>query len=143
MLNVRERRRLEGQRYVQNLADTVGLSLVARWAGVSASTAQRWAEGSTKVPAAAIDALEAHQGRLPGMRVRHWEGWSFGRDGKLYDPSGRAFAAGDLMAQQYERALVKVLQRQVRDLEARLAKALQENNTAANEPDLRLRSQSR
>ena len=135
MLKVRERRRLDAQAYVQQFIEHTGAGFVAQWLDVSAATVQRWADGRNRVPLAAITALEAHLGRLPNMRVRHWEGWRIGRDGLLYAAGSRqGYHPGDLLSRQYERAALAALQRENAELRARLQQALEAGNEAANDP---------
>lgn len=136
MLTVRQRRRSAAQAYIQQFIEHTGIGFAADWLEVDRATVQRWADGKARVPKAAITALEAHLGRLPNMHENHWVGWRIGRDGTLYTPSGQGHSAGSILAMQYERALIKVLQRDNKDLQARLAKALDEANGAANDPML-------
>ena len=135
MLTVRERRRHEGQGYIQQFIEHTGAGFIAEWLDVNHATVQRWAEGRSRVPLAAITALEAHLGRLPNMRVRHWEGWRIGRDGLLYEHGGkRGYHPGDLLSRQYERGALAALQRENKELRERLQKALEDGNQAANDP---------
>ena len=109
MLTVRERRRREGQAYIQQFIERTGAGFIAEWLEVDHATVQRWAEGKSRVPLAAITALEAHLGRLPNMRTRQWEGWRIGRDGTLYTPSNQGYTTGSILAMQYERSLMRGL----------------------------------
>lgn len=140
MLTVRERRRSAAQSYIQQFIEHTGIGFAADWLEVDRATVQRWADGKARVPKAAITALEAHLGRLPNMQENHWVGWRIGRDGTLYTPGGQGHTAGSILAMQYERALIKHLQKENKDLQARLAKALEESNGAANDALLRVQS---
>lgn len=142
MLNARERRAAQALAEIRELVELYGgPGHTARLLDVHQDTVGRWLEGTSKAPESARIALRAAaRGQVPGMETKHWEGWSFGRDGQLYTPSGQAFGAGDIMAMQYERALIKHLQNEVRTLEAKLHKALELGHTAANDPLLRLGS---
>lgn len=135
MLTVRQRRKAQAQDQILGFIATWGEYRIADWLDVDPITVRRWAEGKARAPKAALVALEAYAGRLPGMDVRHWEGWSFGADGCLYSPQGRPYAAGDIMVQQYERALIKELQKNVEELRAKLARATR-GLPAANDGDL-------
>lgn len=135
MLKVSERRAAEARQYVVSAIEELGEGFLSQWLEVHVTTVRRWADGTTKVPRAAVVAIEAHRGRLPGMATRVWERWTINRnDGLLYGPEGRGHSAGSILAQQYERALIAALQNQVRDLKARLTQALDDGNEAANDP---------
>ena len=139
MLNVRQRRAAQALAEIRELVDLYGTDRSSQLLDVHPDTIARWLEGTSKAPRAACIALKAAAlGQVPGMDCKHWQGWSFGRDGQLYTPSGQAFGAGDILAMQYERALIKHQALQIKDLEARLGKALEETNRAANDPLLRL-----
>lgn len=134
MLTVRQRRAALARQFITDAIAEIGEHRIADWLDVHVSTVRRWAEGSTKVPRSAITAIEAHRGRLPGMETRQWEGWAFGRDGKLCAPDGREHSAGSILAQQYERALIKNLQATNKELADKLARAT--TGYAANDGDL-------
>lgn len=114
MLNVRERRAAQAKHEIVELIGRLGEARTATALNVHLTTVRRWYDGRSRPPAAVLIALRALvYGQLPGMELRHWEGWTFSRDGKLYSPSNEAYSAGDIMAMQYERQLIKHLQRQV------------------------------
>lgn len=140
MLTVRDRRVLNIKTEVADLITQLGVGRTEGLLNVDRSTVWRWLKGSTTPPTAVLIALRAAVlGQVPGMESRHWEGWSFGRDGRLYNGAGQAFSAGDILAQQYERALIKSLQNRVSELEEKLAKATVGGPSAANDGDLSVR----
>ena len=140
MLNARERRRLQAKSEAVELIGLYGEARTAAALNVHTTTVRRWYSGDVVAPTPVLIALRALAlGQVPGMDSRHWQGWTFGRDGKLYMPDGHAHDAGSIMAMQYERQLIKHLQNENKDLQARLAKALEEANGAANDPALDLK----
>lgn len=144
MLNVRERRKLHAKQEAVELIGLFGEGRTAAALNVHITTVRRWYSGDVVAPTPVLIALRALAlGQVPGMESRHWQGWSFGQNGELHEPNGRPHTAGSIMAMQYERQLLKHLQNEVRDLQARLAKALEETNAAANDPALDLKRQSR
>lgn len=144
MLNVRERRSLHAKSEATELIDDYGPSRTEALLNVHRTTVERWRTGAIEPPTAVLLALRAAcKGQVPGMELRQWEGWGFGRDGLLWSPNGRSYGPGDLMAQQYERALIRSLQSQVRDLQTRLARATAGGVAlAANDGDLTVIQQS-
>lgn len=108
---------------LRSLVDEVGPTWAASVCGVHRTTLGRWLSGAVPVPRAALNALRAAAGRAPGMGG-HWDGWRF-VDGVLWSPEGYQYRPGDLMAQQYERPLIRALQKQVRDYEARIVSLTQ------------------
>lgn len=143
MLNVRQRRSAQAKAEVAELIADYGPGRSEALLNVHRTTILRWAEGHTEPPTAVLIALRAAcKGQLPGMEVRHWEGWSFGLNGLLYAPNGRASHAGDIMAQQYERALIQALRVENKELRAKLARATQGGLPAANDGDLTVTLQS-
>lgn len=119
---------------LQLLVEHVGPSWAASVCGVHRTTLGRWLAGSVPVPRAALNALRAADGRAPGMGGQ-WDGWHF-VDGVLWSPEGYQYRPGDLMAQVYERPLIRSLQKQVAEYEARivsLTKAAAQVDQAANE----------
>jgi hypothetical protein len=121
MLKVNERRRLEKQAEIAELIDAIGgPGFAERFLRVSPDTVKRWLSGQTAPPWAAIIALRAGTGRLPGME--HWPGWHFSeKDGLLYAPGyTRGFSAGEMLAWHYKDQLIKALQRDVEALREKL-----------------------
>lgn len=119
---------------LQMLVDHIGPTWAASVCGVHRTTLGRWLSGSVAVPRCAINALRAADGRAPGMAGK-WDGWRF-VDGVLWSPEGVPYTPGDLMAQQYERPLIRCLQKQVREYEARIVRLTQAAaavDTAANQ----------
>jgi hypothetical protein len=119
---------------LQTLVEHVGPTWDASVCGVHRTTLGRWLSGSVAVPRCAINALRAADGRAPGMAGK-WDGWRF-VDGVLWSPDGVPYTPGDLLAQQYERPLIRSLERQVREYEARivrLTKAAAAVDSAANQ----------
>lgn len=120
----RVRRARERQQEVIDLVSDLGMYRSEELLNVHRTTIQRWMRGESRVPDSAIYALRGvTKGQLPGQSDTTWQGWIFGKDGNLYDPTGRPFHVGDLMAQQYERQLIKAQQARIRELEAKLARA--------------------
>jgi hypothetical protein len=135
MLNVRERRRLAAQDEAIELIGQLGDSRAANLLNVDPGTIVRYLKRSRTPSTSTIIALRAAaNGTLPGMEHSYWKGWRFSPDGKLYNPAGRPYTAGDLMAQEFERALIRALQNKVAELEARLLREAEATNTAANDP---------
>lgn len=91
---------------------------------------------------AARRALRAADGRAPGMGGK-WDGWRF-VDGVLWSPDRVPYTPGDLLAQQFERPLIRSLEKQVREYEARIVRLTQaaaavdsaanQSNTWPNDP---------
>lgn len=143
MLNARQRRALHNHAEAVELIAEYGAGRTAELLDVHPATVKRWL-AAPPVPAMALIALRAAVlGQVPGMEGRPWRGWSFGRDGRLYDETGRSYASGDILAQQYERALIRSLQADNRELRAKLTKALADSNGAANDADLAVMPRSR
>lgn len=140
MLTVRERRRLLAHAEAVELIAKFGVGRTQDLLNVHASTVERWRTGEITPSTAVLIALRAAVlNQLPGMETRAWVGWSFGPDGRLYDSAGRSYSAGDILAQQYERALIRSLHGRVRELEERLLKATL-GERAANDGDLSVKS---
>lgn len=137
MLNIRERRALAAKADVKELIDEYGMDNTGRLLDVHRTTVSRWHSGEIIAPVAVILALRAAVwGQLPGMNHKWWRGWKFGLDGYLYSDAGQQFHPGDMLARQYERALIASLQNQVKELEADLARAVdhaRHNDAAAND----------
>lgn len=108
------------RRYQQELIDLIadlGMYHSERLLNVHRTTIQRWMRGITRTPESAVLTLRAAvKGQLPGQTDLHWVGWKFGQDGNLYSPAGQAFHTGDLLAQQYERALIKAQRNEIEEL---------------------------
>jgi len=84
MLTARQRRAAEAQQYIIDFIFTHGAGFIATWLEVTMTTVRRWESGKSRVPKAAIVALEAYRGRLPGMdQASRWRGAVI-RDGRLY-----------------------------------------------------------
>lgn len=121
MLTLRERRKQAARDEAAELIADYGIDSTARALDVHPLTVRRWASGEVTCPTPALIALRALvKAQLPGQEHRDWIGWRFGRDGVLYDPSGGRHGPGDIMAQRYERQLIRHLQGRVRALEAAL-----------------------
>lgn len=135
LMNLRDRRKQEAKDEAVELIGLYGEGQVARALNVHDLTVRRWYRGETVCPTPVLIALRALvNSQLPGQESKDWIGWRFGRDGLLYDPSGDPHGPGDMMAQRYERQLIKHLQNEVKRLEARLHKELELSNGAANDP---------
>ena len=120
---VRERRAREHKQEMIDLVSDLGLYRAERLLNVHRTTIQRWMRGASRVPESALFALRgAAKGQLPGQDDSNWQGWIFGQDGNLYSPDGRPFTCGDILAQQYERQLIKAQQARIRELEAKVAR---------------------
>jgi len=111
---------------VQELIDLVqdlGMGRSERLLNVHRTTISRWMKRQTRIPDAALLTLRAAaKGQLPGQTDRTWEGWSFDKHGILWSPGGDQFTSGDLMAQRYERAVIRELRKEIAQLEAKLIK---------------------
>lgn len=120
---------------LKNLVSHLGANSAARTVGVHRTTLGRWLAGQVKPPRTALQVLRmAAFGQVVGMGGQ-WEGWRF-NDGLLWSPEGYQFTSGDLMAQVYERPLLKALRKQVAEYEARivsLTKAAAQVDPAAND----------
>jgi hypothetical protein len=116
-------RKLRRQLEICELVYHHGLINVERLLEVHRTTIQRWCHGKIDVPVAAIMALRALKGDFPHMESKDWVGWSFGRDGKLYEPNGYAHTAGTIAATWWRYQETSALRAQVRELEARLEAA--------------------
>ena len=135
LTNIRERRRAAAKDEAADLIGQYGEGRVARALNVHELTVRRWYRGEIVAPTPVLIALRALvNSQLPGQESKHWIGWRFGVDGNLYDPSGDAHGPGDMMAQRYERQLIKHLQNENKRLQSRLDAELQLNNGAANDP---------
>lgn len=104
---------------------------------VHRTTLARWLSGKSRIPESALVTLRAYaKGQLPGMTDEHWQGWSFGRDGLLYEPNGYSHSEGDIRAQFYERRLIKSQERRIKELEDKvkaLTAQLAQTDPAAND----------
>lgn len=105
------------------LVSAIGPTWSASVCGVHRTTLSRWRSGAVPVPRAALNALRAADGRAPGM-AGQWNGWHF-VDGVLWSPEGYQYGPGDLLAQVYERPLIRSLQKQVSEYEARIVRLTQ------------------
>jgi transcriptional regulator with XRE-family HTH domain len=109
------------RREVAALVEEIGPGAAARLCGVHRTTVGRWLSGKVAPPPSALDLLRiAASGQVPGMGG-DWLGWRFAA-GRLWSPNGVPYSPGDLMAQQYERPLIRALQRKVSELEARIVR---------------------
>jgi transcriptional regulator with XRE-family HTH domain len=73
-----------------------GMSLddAAELLRVSTRTIRHWEKGRCRIPYPAFRLLRLRVGLA--MPVDGWEGWSFGRDGTLWSPTGKAFRPEDM-----------------------------------------------
>lgn len=125
MLNVRQRRAAEAQQYIIDFIFTHGRGFICQWLDVNLATVKRWEEGKSRVPRAAVIALEAHCGRLPGMQGHwHWEHAKIDvRDGKLYLPHwDRGFTGGEIAGIPYLERAVEGYVKRVKTLEEKVLK---------------------
>lgn len=114
-------RAIQRRHEINDLVDYHGIVNVERFLEVHRTTIQRWCNGAIVVPIVAIYALRALKGEFPHMEARKtWEGWRFGRDGKLYQPNGDAYTEGEIRAIFFKDQLVRDLQQRVKQLEALL-----------------------
>ena len=138
MLNVRERRKQQAKQEAVDLIGLYGEHRAAAALNVHIATVRRWYSGEIAPPTPVLIALRALvKSQLPGMEHRTWEGWCFSVDGNLHEPCGKAHSAGSIMAMHYERQLIAHQRRQIIELEAKLHKALESSNRAANDPLVR------
>jgi hypothetical protein len=114
-----------------------GLTQVERYLEVHRTTIGRWCKGQIPVPIMAIIALRALKGVFPFMEAdKTWEGWRFGRDGKLYDGSGYWYTEGEIRAIQLKNPLIQSQGELIRELHEkldRLQAQLDAHDTAAND----------
>lgn len=136
MLNIRERREAAAKADVKELIDELGAENVGRLLDVHRTTISRWHSGEIVAPIAVILALRgAARGQLPGMNHTWWRGWKFGLDGYLYSDAGQQFHPGDLLARQYERALIASQKREIELLNEKIRQLGQlDAKGAANDP---------
>jgi len=90
---------------------------------VHRTTLYRWLQNRTRIPDSALHALRAaFNQQLPYMdRDKTWEGWRFGRDGKLYPPDGGGgFHAGNLLGLPYLHQIIAEQKKQIHELRAKL-----------------------
>ena len=134
-MNVRERRQLQAKSEAAELIGLWGESMIAQALGVHELTVRRWYRGEIVAPTPVLIALRALVNcQLPGQNTKDWIGWRFGQHGELCDPSGDPHTPGDMMAQRYERQLIKHLQRENSRLQEKVQRLSNLLNTAANDP---------
>lgn len=130
-------RKLKRQQEICDLVCHHGIVEVERLLEVHRTTIQRWCHGHIEVPVAAIFALRALKGDFPHMEAsKEWSGWHFGRDGKLYDPSGRWYTEGEIRATQFANQLLDANRETIQSLRQqvdRLQAQLDRYDIAANE----------
>ena len=137
MLTARQRRAAEAQQYIIDFIFTHGAGFIATWLEVTMTTVRRWESGKSRVPKAAIVALEAYRGRLPGMdQASRWRGAVI-RDGRLYmEDWNRGFLPGEIAAIPRLESLIEMQAAEKNRLKAELGKAraeLAETDIAAND----------
>lgn len=136
-MDLKQRRKQERTHQIRELVEYHGAANVERYLEVHRTTIMRWCDGKIDTPIAAIIALRALKGVFPFMEAnKTWEGWRFGRDGKLYDPSNRWYTEGEIRATQFSQPLIDSQRQLIQDLRAKLDKTqaqLDKFDTAAND----------
>lgn len=90
---------------------------IAEYLGCSLRTARRYKAGITPLPACARKLLQLRYGDLAGVLGTDWEGFTAGRDGKLYAPFFRnGFSADQIKAMFFELQELSWLRREVKRL---------------------------
>lgn len=136
-----ERRRDERICYLRDLVYfKMSPKAIAEKLEVDLATVKRWLEGNTRIPLAAILALEALQGRLPGMANSwKWERARIDHNGDLWVEGYRQpWHPGHLQGAVWDAARLEGLERENRKLQAELDKAREElakTDIAANDGD--------
>lgn len=130
-------RKLQRQHEIIDLVAEHGLIQVERYLEVHRTTIGRWCKGQIPVPIMAIIALRALKGVFPFMEAdKTWEGWRFGRDGKLYDPSNVWYTEGEIRAIQFKDPLIRSqgeLIMELREKLDRLQAQIDQHDSAAND----------
>jgi transcriptional regulator with XRE-family HTH domain len=102
------------------VGDLAGISIgeLAELAGVNRSTASRWKNGKSRIPAAVLRLVEFRLfGELEPVLGAAWRGWRIGRDGLLYAPGWRrGFEPGEILAMPYLYGQISALNARVREL---------------------------
>jgi len=135
----RERRQDERVAYLQDLVYfKMSPSAIAQRLEIDERTVQRWLEGKSRVPLAAVLALEALQGRLPGMANSwKWQRASIDHNGDLWvEGFKQPWHPGHLQAYQYLQDAYESQGREVKALQQALDKAREElakTDIAAND----------
>lgn len=131
MLNARDRRRQETTAEVCRLLEITGSEQAANAMGLTWITVRRWARGEIQPSIASLAMLRQLAGRgFPG-----WPGWRF-VDEVLVSPEGYKYTPGDLLAQTYQRPLIKALRAELDELRgmvAALAREASQRDPAAND----------
>ncbi|MDO9011346.1 MAG: hypothetical protein Q7U78_06000 [Gallionella sp.] len=92
---------------------------LAEFLGVTLKTVYRWREGAP-LPAPCRRLLQIRHGDLSGLLGDGWDGYTFGRDGKLYLPGWRGgFDPDQIRAMFFKVQQVRSLHDKIRELERR------------------------
>ncbi|MDO9011404.1 MAG: hypothetical protein Q7U78_06290 [Gallionella sp.] len=92
---------------------------LADYLGVTLKTAQRWQAGAP-LPTPCRRLLQIRYGDLSGLLGDNWDGYTFGRDGKLHLPGWRGgFDPDQIRAMFFQVQQVRSLQSKIRELERR------------------------
>jgi hypothetical protein len=129
MLEINERPR----RDLRLLSDAIGERAVLRGLNVHRTTVRRWLSGSVNIPGSRHLAVRALLGDLPGTNGA-WTGWRF-HAGLLHSPANDVYTPGDVLAVRLQQQRVAALDRENRELKARiraLEKTLDLVSPAAN-----------
>lgn len=106
------------QRDLRLLIEHMGLRGVERALDVHRTTVSRWLSGRCRIGGADLLAIRSLLGDLPGTD-RKWTGWRF-HDGELIAPGGDRYTPGDVLGIRLQQQRVSQLDRELRDLRARL-----------------------
>lgn len=103
---------------------------IADYLGVTVATVKRWKAGAP-MPTAAFKLMQVRHGDLSGLIGKEWQGFSFGKDEKLYLPGWRGgFEPHAIRGMFFQVQHVRALEAQIRDLKRREA-ALEADITQA------------
>lgn len=122
------------QRDLKRLIELIGQRQVERALNVHRTTVRRWTLGAAAIPGAQSLAIRALLGDHPGT-AGQWTGWRF-HDGLLIAPGGDTYTPGEVLAIRLQQQRVAVLDRELRDLKARirvLEKTIDLTGLAANQ----------
>lgn len=124
--NVRQRRASHNRSDLEYILEELNPRAIAAKLEVSEITVQRWIDGTSRVPKAAVIALQAILGRLPGMETKVWNCAWINADGTIgvNGLKGR-YRPESIYMLEYAQGLLQRtnagLQRRIDELEAKLA----------------------
>lgn len=93
---------------------------IAQYLGVTTKTVRRWKDGQP-LPPTAFKLLQLRYGDLSGLMGEDWQGFTFGRDGKLYPPFFRGgFSAPQICGMFFEMQGLRHLRRENKRIQEQL-----------------------